>query len=1097
MATTFEVLFLGNLPLIDTVQGNEDVENADALLGSYGTAANPLSESIQTLSANNLLADDNDTYDTDNRDFLGIVAEYDSFRINGGLPQNFDALTVYNATLTYFDGTTATITAVVFQDVNGNTYLAPEMTQNADQEALTAKPIQTLSLTSVLQATGDLQADRAFADFKTVVDGTTGDDSISLTSGYVDPDGDVITNSADFVLAGSGNDTVQTASGNDVVYGELGDDVIDGGNENDTLYGGVGADTVLGGNGDDVLYGGDGDDHLQSGLGADIVFGDAGNDVIAVSDDHGTNTIDGGADYDQLVFATPTSAAGVTVTWTGNGTGSYAFKATTAAGTFTGIEQSSGTNYADTYDASADSVGVSVYAWDGDDTVTGGTGADRLFGQAGNDVLSGGAGADTLDGDVGNDSLLGGDGADSFFFGYAFGFDTVIGGEGGNDLDTIDLTSVSGAVTVTYTGDEAGTITDGSNTITFSEIERLILTDGSDSVSAAADSFGVSIDGRGGEDTIADGQGNDSIDGGDGADTLLYIEGGADTLSGGADADFFDIRAMGDAVVSGGETTTATGRDVDRIDIGPDPSALTVDITSAEAGTISDGVSALTFSGIEELDLGSGDDTVNGGSDSAGLIIEADAGDDVFNLSGTSGANRLFGEEGNDSISSGSGNDTLDGGLGDDLLDGGAGNDLIVGGDGNDTLTVGNNSGSGDSLFGGFGNDRLSFELSNDAATVTFSGDGAGVFADSDGDSGTFSEIEAVTGSSNADSIDAQLVSSGVDLAGGGGNDTILGGLGDDTLTGGQGDDSLSGGDGNDRFEFAPGDGLDTISDFNLGNTGALLDGDATNNDFADLTGYYDSIFEVWADQADDGVLNQSNTTDTKGYLTDYADNAQFGSGEGLVFSGASADSSFFTTDNTGVVCFAKGTMILTAKGEVPIERLSPGDSIITRDNGPQPLLWVASRRLGRDDLARSPKLRPIRLAPELIGADQPLIVSPQHGVLFRDDQGDETLVRATHLARMRGGKARVMQGCRQVSYFHLAFEAHQIIFANGAATESFYPGPQAMLGLAADARSELAALFPELEPVRAETTYGKHARPIARYRDLPDHLGALAQVTF
>jgi Ca2+-binding RTX toxin-like protein len=39
---------------------------------------------------------------------------------------------------------------------------------------------------------------------------------------------------------------------------------------------------------------------------------------------------------------------------------------------------------------------------------------------------------------------------------------------------------------------------------------------------------------------------------------------------------------------------------------------------------------------------------------------------------------------------------------------------------------------------------------------------------------------------------------------------------GNDTLTGGAGNDTLTGGDGNDQFFFSsPGDGVDTIKDFN------------------------------------------------------------------------------------------------------------------------------------------------------------------------------------------------------------------------------------------------------------------------------------------
>jgi Ca2+-binding RTX toxin-like protein len=1042
----------------------------------------------------------------------------------------------------------------------------------------------------------------------------------------------------DYVLGQAGRDSLVGDTGADTLSGDAGADTLDGGADNDELTGGSGSDSILGGGGDDSIRG---DNMWMAGADYPSTVGTASTLTV-------TNAAEGPIDLyyintSGLLEYRQTIAAGDTVT-----------QASTTGDNF--VLRAPGGWYLEIIEGGDQTF---VYGADGlNDTIAGGDGNDIIFGEFGDDSIAGGTGADTIDGGFGDDTILGGtgndsltgaDGSDLFIVQdtlglAAFGLDTIIGGEGAVDLDTIDLTAVTTPVTVNYTGNEAGTITSGTNTITFSQIEHLILTEGADYVEPVADGVGAWIEGRGGDDTILGGQGNDTIDGGDGndyledltgddtilggagedylkvgrgnnlaaggdgADTIFAIEGGTDTLDGGADADFFDIRTLGNVVITGGETTTAGGRDVDRIDIGPDTAALSVNISGAEAGTISDGTSTITFTGIEELDLGGGNDTVNGGFDTIGLIIDGDDGNDVFNLSNTSGANVLDGQGGNDSIYSGSGNDTifggsgsdrieggsgndslsgggendtilggdgndtLDGAQGNDSLDGGSGNDLIFGGDGNDTLVAGNNTGAGDTLVGGNGDDilidsfwnatldggtgddiiqvgygsatviggedvsgtdydRLSFELSNDAATVTFTGDEAGVYSDLDGDSGTFIQIEGVNGSNLADSMDATLDSSGVFLAGRGGDDTLLGGSGDDILTGeegndslvggdgadvvigdegsdtllggagddflegGLGNDSLTGGEGNDWFNYSSGDGLDTISDFNTGNTGALLDGDTTNNDFTDLTGFYDSIFEVWADQADDGILNQSNTIDTKGNTTDYSDNAQFGSGQGIVFTGATADNTFFTTDNTGVVCFSKGTMILTEKGDVPIERLSPGDLVITRDNGPQPLVWVASRKLGTADLAQAPKLRPIRIAPELIGAHAPLIVSPQHAVLFRTDGGDETLIRATHLARMRGGKARVMQGCRSITYFHLAFERHQIIFANGAATESFYPGPQAVQGLAMNARTELAALFPELEPARAQDTYGHLARPVARYRDLPDQLGALSQV--
>ncbi|MEN8657857.1 MAG: calcium-binding protein, partial [Marivita sp.] len=283
----------------------------------------------------------------------------------------------------------------------------------------------------MLSDTGDLGADRVPELFKSIVDGTAGNDNI--TWGYVDGDGDSISNTNDFVLAGDGNDFIDTADGDDEIYGELGNDTILGGNQNDTLFGGDGADSIVGGNGNDSISGGDGDDHIQSGAGFDTLFGDAGLDVIAVSDDHDTNSVDGGTGYDQLVFATPTSNSGVNVVWTGDGTGTYDFKTTASEGRFTGIEQSSGTIYADTFDASADTAGVNVYAQAGDDTVTGGSGADRVFGEDGNDTFWGGDGSDTLFGGAGNDYGLGQTGDDSFVG--DTGADTLSGDAGNDTLD--------------------------------------------------------------------------------------------------------------------------------------------------------------------------------------------------------------------------------------------------------------------------------------------------------------------------------------------------------------------------------------------------------------------------------------------------------------------------------------------------------------------------------------------------------------------------------------------------------------------------------------------------------------------------------------
>jgi hypothetical protein len=49
------------------------------------------------------------------------------------------------------------------------------------------------------------------------------------------------------------------------------------------------------------------------------------------------------------------------------------------------------------------------------------------------------------------------------------------------------------------------------------------------------------------------------------------------------------------------------------------------------------------------------------------------------------------------------------------------------------------------------------------------------------------------------------------------------------------------------------------------------------------------------------------------------------------------------------------------------------------------------------------------------------------------------------------------------VTYYHIMFEDHQIIMANGCLSESFFTGPEALRALSSAARQELYDIFPEL----------------------------------
>lgn len=179
--------------------------------------------------------------------------------------------------------------------------------------------------------------------------------------------------------------------------------------------------------------------------------------------------------------------------------------------------------------------------------------------------------------------------------------------------------------------------------------------------------------------------------------------------------------------------------------------------------------------------------------------------------------------------------------------------------------------------------------------------------------------------------------------------------------------------------------------------------------------------------------------------------------------NGASAvsDTAFVTINQ--VPCFVAGTMIATPEGEVAVEHLAPGDLVITRDNGLQPVRWV-----GRRTVAAVGALAPIRIEPDTFGQHGALLVSPQHRVLIRDALAEllfgdtEVLVAAKDLVNDRA--VRPVEG-GEVDYVHILFDAHQVIYSEGLATESFLPGPHMTREFERETVEELRTIFPELDP--------------------------------
>ncbi len=288
---------------------------------------------------------------------------------------------------------------------------------------------------------------------------------------------------------------------------------------------------------------------------------------------------------------------------------------------------------------------------------------------------------------------------------------------------------------------------------------------------------------------------------------------------------------------------------------------------------------------------------------------------------------------------------------------------------------------------------------------------------------------------------------------------------GDDTLDGGAGSDTLTGGAGADRFEatsFGGGAGVeDVVTDFQRRISG----GDIV--DFIDLAPFFDRFSD----------LEDAATQSGADLLVTLPD--------GAVIRLQDVTITDLETANTGVPpCFATGTPITTVTGPRPIEEIAVGDLVVTQDNGPQPVRWIGRRHLTGADLRASPSFRPIRVRRGALGPGCPardIVVSPQHRLVMRRveplSDGVEILVPAVHLVDGRGIR---QVDVAEVTYHHLLFDRHEIVFSDGLASESFHPGRQALGSMDHATRLELLALFPEL----LHGEYGAAARPERRGRE-------------
>jgi Ca2+-binding RTX toxin-like protein len=398
---------------------------------------------------------------------------------------------------------------------------------------------------------------------------------------------------------GVGSQTFNGGPGNDVIFGDRGNDRLNGGEGEDSLYGGIGDDELRGGPGDDLLSGGFGADSIDGESGDDFVRGDATLDRIVDS---------GGDAGDTLSFAT-----GVTPGFPNNPAQGYpnfsSYTGFPAAGGERGVyielEAEKG-SLADN-GVAPDGGGVDGGLVKNDDlqgtdfeTIVGTPFSDFIVGSQGAETIYGGGGADVILGEGGGDTIDGGADGDHCEGGTQTSCENVGSGVASRNLAKVSVGLMGGPEPGLYlVGSEAGDVasaTYSAGTVTF-EIDTgsfdssstesggcdvpeakkatcpsngapdsILLAGmaGNDSLSLSGfpETTSVVELGGSGEDTLtgddqhdevlADGPGDDHLNGAGGDDALLD-NGGKDALDGGTGSDLFLSNSIcdGDTIFGG------------------------------------------------------------------------------------------------------------------------------------------------------------------------------------------------------------------------------------------------------------------------------------------------------------------------------------------------------------------------------------------------------------------------------------------------------------------------------------------------------------------------------------------------------------------
>ena len=591
--------------------------------------------------------------------------------------------------------------------------------------------------------------------------GFGGDDQITVGQG------------ANFILAGVGNDTVETGDGNDVVFGDDAVlifsplDVLAAPDNGLIFAAGIGAgpdgpvefiggvltsavSTDLSAGGDDAIYTGYGHDLVVGGAGSDTISSPAGVD-IAIGD-NGQVLFNAQGVIQSIAAIDPLDGGGDTITLGDDGNyvagGMGDDQISTGIGNDVILGDDGLISFADGQLIDVHTTDVS---YGGDDTII----ADRFHVSRFQGGLFGGGGSQFSPG--GDNIVLGG-----------VGSDTITAGDGDNIVigDNGDVSFVTPGVLATITALDP--VNGGTNPVYTAN----------DSIDVG-DGFNFILGGVG-ADTITAGNGNNAVIGDDGVFTFSPAP---------VVLDVTNPLAFGYGYVAATDSGYLPDYSYDSL-ITPAQFTGGVLLTASSLNPADGGDDVITTGDGNDLIIGgSGNDAILSGQGTN--IVLGDDGQVTFDANGVllsiTTSDPAYG--GNDTITTGDGTAYVAAGVGADKVTLGSGADVVIGDDGTITFTAGQlisvatadpSIGGGDIIMVGSGNDILIGGVGSDTITATDGNDlvigdnGAVAFA-APGVLGTIATSDPAYG----------------------GDDTITTGLGNSFILAGIGNDTVLTGDGN------------------------------------------------------------------------------------------------------------------------------------------------------------------------------------------------------------------------------------------------------------------------------------------------------------